>query len=80
MSKFSNLLPIIFSILITFGGASGTWALYGWRIAQAEDDIEEVTQKYVTKEILILTLKPIKQDAEYTKNNIKEILEYIKKK
>jgi len=86
--KYGRWLPFLLSILITVAGIGSTIGVYGEKLQTAKserDEFKEMHKSYVTKEILELTMEPVKQDIEYTKEAIKrvektnwQILEHLK--
>jgi len=76
-------LPLLLPTLIALCGVSGTWAVYGERIETAKEVQSQIRAdlvsndaehtNFVTREILALSLKPIQQDIEYTKQSIRRI-------
>lgn len=69
-------IPILLSVLITVGGVSGTWAVYGERIEAGKEEREELKAEhktFVTREKLDDALIPIKQDIQYTKEAVKRV-------
>lgn len=72
----SKWVSVLLSILITVSGISGTWAVYGERIdtgKQERDRLEAEHKTFVTREILDLSLEPMKKDIEYTKDAINRV-------
>ena len=70
-------IPILLSVLITVGGVSGTWAVYGERIEAAKEEREELKaehKNFVTREVLTLTLKPIVDSQQTMQGSIDTII------
>ena len=76
-------LPLLLPTLIAFAGISGTWAVYGERIETAKETQVQIREdltangaehsNFVNREVLALTLKPLQQDIEYTKQSIQRV-------
>ena len=69
-------LPFLLSVFITVAAVSAGYGSLGWRVTQAEGDIDDIQsdqKNMVTDEKMKLTLEPIKQDIRYTAETVKDI-------
>lgn len=77
--KLGNWIPVLLPVLITLIGITSTYAVLGYRVVQAENDIKQMQEQNVSREVLDLSLEPIKQDGQYTKENIKDLKDSVRR-
>jgi len=76
MTLDTKWLPFLLSVFITVAAVSAGYGSLGWRVTQAEGDIDDIRsyqKNMVTDEKLKLTLEPIKQNIIYTADTVREI-------
>jgi len=67
---------LICEISIAIAGAGTAWGLVQGRVASTEEKVEKIEasqQVYVTKEVLDLTLAPLKQKLDDTNQSVKDL-------
>ena len=77
--KHTNLFALIFSILVVLITVAVAFGVKSSQVTLNKNDIAEMEESHITREVLVLTLEPMKQIMARIESNNYETRRDIKK-
>ena len=74
-TSIKTFWPIFIAVIVSVASYAGTTV----KVGNTEQDVKQIQQTYVTREIMELTLKPIQQGIDNNTKQLERIEELIKK-